>query len=64
MWSLTLRACSYRHYLICYEKQQDTTGTGKLGKLCSGKKASRPKWKLEKETENPNTNYLAIITEK
>ena len=49
---------------MCYEKQQDATGTGKLGKLCSGKKASRPKRKLEKETENTNTNYLAIITEK
>ena len=23
------------------------TGTGKLGKLCSGKKASRRKWKSE-----------------
>ena len=42
-----------------YEKQQDT-GTGKLGKLCSGTKAFRRKWKPENETENPNTSYLAI----
>ena len=63
MWSSTVRASNYRQYLICYQKQQDT-GTGKLGKLCSGKKASRRKWKSENETENPNTSYLAIITEK
>ena len=63
MWSLIVRASSYRNYLICCEKQLDT-GTGKLGKLCSGKKASRRKWKSENETENPNTSYLAIITEK
>ena len=46
MWSLIVRASSYRNYLICCEKQLDT-GTGKLGKLCSGKKASRRKWKSE-----------------
>ena len=63
MWSLTVRDSSYKHCLICYEKQQDTS-SGKLGKLCSGKKASRQKWKSENETENPNTSYLATITEK
>ena len=63
MWSSTVRARSYRHYLICYQKQQDT-GTGRLGKLCSWKKASRRKWKLENETENPNTSHLDITTEK
>ena len=58
MWSSIVQ-----NYLICYEKQQDT-GTGKLGKLCSGEKASRRKRKSENETENPNTSYLVIITEK
>ena len=62
IWSLTVRASSYRHYLICYEKQG--TGTGKLGRLCSGKKASRRKYKSENETENPNTIYLVIMTGK
>ena len=64
MWSSTVRASSCRHYLICVIKNNKDTGTGKLGKLCSGKKASRRKWKSENETENPNTSYLAIITEK
>ena len=63
MWSSPVRASSYRHYLICYEKEQET-GTGTFGELYSGKKASRRKWKSENETENPNTSYLAIITEK
>ena len=62
IWSLTVRASSYRHYLICYEKQD--TGTGKLGRLCSGKKASRRKCKSENETEIPNTSYLVIMTGK
>ena len=62
IWSLTVRASSYRHCLICYEKQD--TGTGKLGRLCSGKKASRRKYKSEIETENPNTSYLVIMTGK
>ena len=52
-----------QNYLICYEKQQDT-GTDKLGKLCSGEKASRRKRKSENETENPTTSYLVVITEK
>ena len=64
MWSLTVRASSCRHYLICVIKNNKDTGTGKLGKLCSGKRASRPKWKSENETENPNTSHIAIITEK
>ena len=63
MWSSIVQASSYSHYLICYEKQQDT-GTDKLGKLCSGEKASRRKRKSENETENPTTSYLVIITEK
>ena len=50
--------------VLCVIKNNKDTGTGKLGKLCSGKKASRRKWKSENETENPNTSYLAIITEK
>ena len=64
VWSSTVRTCSYRYCLICVIKNNKDTGTGKLGKLCSGKKASRRKWKSENETENPNTSYLAIITEK
>ena len=65
MWSSTIWAGSYRHYLICYPKREDTC-TGKHGEFCSGKKASRLKWISENETGNPNTSYLAmaIITEK
>ena len=40
---------------------KNNTGTGKLGKLFSGRKASRRKWKSENETENPNTSYLAEL---
>ena len=63
MRSSIVQGSSYSHYLIFYEKQQDTD-TGKLGKICSEEKASRRKRKSENETENPNTSYLAIITEK
>ena len=40
---------------------KNNTGTGKLGKLFSGRKASGRKWKSENETENPNTSYLAEL---
>ena len=67
MRSSTVRASSSsctRHYLICVMKNNKNTGTGKLGKLYSRKKGSRRKRKSQNETENSNTSYLAIITEK
>ena len=53
------RKCESSLFLV----QQDT-GTSKRGKLCSVKKASRRKLKLENETDDSNTSYQAIITEK
>ena len=43
------RKCEASLFLV----QQDT-GTSKLGKLCSVKKASRRKLKLENEADNSN----------
>ena len=95
IWSSTVRACSYRYYLMknnikwtisipttspcevrLFElaaegtilsvlwKTTKTLALANLENFASGKKASRRKWKSENETENPNTSYLAIITEK